>query len=364
MGWIRRFFHISRSEKELDAELHFHLDHQIADFASGGMNPDEARRRALQSLGGIERVKEEVREAHWESHLESLLLDFRYALRSLRQDSRTALVAIFALALGIAASTVVFSVVYNSFFEALPYKNFRQLVVFHLHNLGNTSDSPDRSYFSADEIRAFQQQNHVFEDTGTHGLIRLVYDDGITARYWPLGALVSPNTFGVLGVAPLLGRGISQDDGKPDATPVFVMSYRFWRSEFVGDPKVLGKTFKLNDKPTTLVGIMPPHFNLYESAFWMPMRLEQMRGGMFLARLKNGIGMQAAVADLDTIAHGLHKSSPPAQFPNQTFPEEKFTIGAQTLLDSLIGNFKTVLYLLFAAVLLPARSLPSKKTSF
>jgi putative ABC transport system permease protein len=352
MGWIRRLFRKSRAERELDRELQFHLDQQIADNLAAGMNPREARRQALLTFGGLERVKQEVRDAHWESQFESLVLDFRYALRYLRHDSRTALVAIFALALGIAASTVVFSVVYNSFFEALPYKNFRQLLVFRLHNLGNTGDSRDRNYFSTAELRTFQQQNRVLEDTIASGRIRLVYDDGVTARYWPLGALVSPNTFDVLGVAPLLGRGISLDDGKLDATPVFVMSYRFWQSEFAGDPKILGRTFKLNDTPTTLVGIMPPHFNLYESVFWMPMRLEQMRGGTFLGRLKNGIGIQAAVADLDAIAHGLHKSSLPGQFPNQTFPEEKFTIVAQTLLDSLIGDFKTVLYLLLAAVLL------------
>lgn len=295
---------------------------------------------------------EAVREAHWETHVTQFVQDFRYALRSLRHDSRTALVAIFALGVGIAASTVVFSVVYNSFFEALPYRNFRQLLVFQVHNLGTTGDPRDRPYFSNAELRAFQQQSRVFKDTVAHAGIRLVYDDGITARYWPFGALVSANAFDVLGVAPFLGRGISVDDAKRDATPVFVASYRFWQSEFAGDPKILGKTFKLNDRPTTLVGIMPPQFNLFESAFWMPMRLEEMRSGMFLCRLKNGIGIQAAVADLNAIAHRLHKPSLPGQFPNQTFPEEKFAIVGQTLLDSLIGNFRNVLYLLLAAVLL------------
>ena len=350
MSRFRRLFRKSRTERELDRELQFHIEQQTVHNIAAGINPPEARRQALLTLGGLERVKQEVRDAHWESHLESLFLDLRYALRSLCHDRRAALVAIFALALGISASTVVFSVVYNSFFEALPYKNFRQLVVFRLHNLADTKDTEDRTYFSAAELRAIQQQNHVFEDISAYHLIRLVYDNGITPHYWPFGALVSPNTFDVLGVAPLLGRGLSRDDGKPGATPVFVMSYRFWQNEFAGDPKILGKTFELNDTPTILVGVMPPHFNLYESAFWMPMRLEQMRSGMFLGRLKNGVGMQAAVADLNNIAHGLHKSSVPGQFPNQTFPEEKFSFGVQTLLDSLIGNFRNVLYLLLAAV--------------
>ena len=102
--WIRRLFQKSRAETELDQELHFHLERQISDYVAAGVTPDEARRRAKLEFGGLERVKEEVRDAHWETHLDNLFRDFRYAFRNLRQNRRFSLVALFALALGIGAS--------------------------------------------------------------------------------------------------------------------------------------------------------------------------------------------------------------------------------------------------------------------
>lgn len=164
MNWLRRLFRRARAESELDRELRFHLEQQIADSVAAGLSAEEARRRAQQEFGGIERVKEEVRDTRWETHLENLARDFRYALRNLRKDRRFSLVAILALALGIGASTIVFSVVYNVFFHALRYKDFDRSVVFKMQNLGNVGGWKGRSYFFPDEIRAFREQNHVLED--------------------------------------------------------------------------------------------------------------------------------------------------------------------------------------------------------
>src|SRR6266481_8150953 len=116
MNWLRRLFHKSRSESQLDKELRFHLEQQIADNISAGLSAEEARCRAQQDFGGLERVKEEVRDTRWETHLDNLLRDFRYAFRSLRSDHSFSLTAIFALALGIGSCTIVFSVVYSALF--------------------------------------------------------------------------------------------------------------------------------------------------------------------------------------------------------------------------------------------------------
>jgi putative ABC transport system permease protein len=353
MRWFWRLFYKSRAENELERELRFHLERQIADYVARGTDPNEARGRAELALGGLERVKQEVRDSHWETHIENVLRDFAYAVRTLRKDSRTSLAAIFALALGISACTVVFSIVYNAFFDALPYKSFRRSVVWQLHDAESVGEKRDRKFFSGPELRAFREQNHVFEEIIASNGIRPVYDDGTTSRYWPFGALVTANTFDYLGVPPLLGRGLSPADGETNAPPVFVMNYRLWKREFGDDPTILGRTFILNGKPTTLVGIMPLQFNAFNAKFWMPLTPEELaRGGRLMGRLKKGNSVGTAAADLDAIAHRFHTPSSPAHLQQQTFPEEKFEIVAQTLLDSQIGNFKSTLYIVLGAVLL------------
>src|SRR5205814_9917213 len=142
-----------------------------------------------------------VKFARMETYLPGLGRDFQYALRNLRKSRRFSLIAIITLALGIGASTVVFSVVYNVFFRALPYKDFDRSVVFEIRNTTNAGGSKGRSYFSPAEFRAFHEQNHVFEDMIAHGFAgRLFYDDGKSTRVLPEGASVSTNTFDYLGV--------------------------------------------------------------------------------------------------------------------------------------------------------------------
>jgi putative ABC transport system permease protein len=346
MRWFGRLFQKSRTEKHLDKELRFHLEQQIADYVATGMSPEEARRRANLGFGGLERVKEEVRDTRWETHLDNLLRDFRYAFRNLRKDRRFSLIAIFALALGIGSCTIVFSVIYSALFDALPYKHFSRSVVVKMHNLANGGEWKDRKYFSPEEVRAIREQNHVFEDVIVYRGFRPAYDNGHFIRNFSFGMLVTTNTFDYLGVPPLLGRTISQEDGSPNAPPVFVMNYRLWQREFAGDPKILNTSFILNGKPTTLVGIMPLQFNAFGTSFWQPFRPDQV-GGLLMGRLRPGVSVQTAAADLDVIAHRMHKAN-----PGGIFPEDKFSILPETLLDSLIGNFKKTLYALLGAVLL------------
>jgi len=345
MRSLHRLFHKSETENHLNKELRFHIEQQIASNIAAGMSSEEARRRAQLEFGGLDRVKEEVRDTRWETHLENFVRDFRYALRNLRKDRQFAFIAIFALALGIGASTIVFSVVDSVFFHALPYKDFNRSVVFQIHNLENAGGWKGRGFFDSAEFRAFRGQNHVFEDIIAHAGVRVSYDDGKSVRYLPFGEFVTTNSFDFLGVPPLLGRTISQEDGKPGAPPVFVMNYRLWQSEFGGDPKILGTTFILDGKPTTLVGIMPWHFNAFNASYWLPASPDQ--GAVFIiGRLKSGVTLRAAGAELDAIAHRLQKANPGGIFP------AKFEIVPERLLDNLIEGFRRTLYALLAAVLL------------
>jgi putative ABC transport system permease protein len=351
MRWVWRFFPKRRAEDALDKELLFHLERQIDDYLRAGMPVDEARRRARLEFGGLERVKEEVRDVRWQTHLDNLLRDFRHAFRSLKKDKKFAAIAIFTLALGLGASTVVFSVVYNAIFEAFPYKDYQRWVVFGIHNLANAGGWKSRNYFFPEEVRAFREQNHVFDDLIAYENLRLRFDDGKSVHFWPLGATVSGNTFAYLGVAPYIGRGISPDDAKPGAPLVVVLNYKFWQSGFGGDLNVLGRAFLLDGRPTTLVGIMPPNFDAFHASYWVPDHLDKdgpaLNGGAaIIGRLRPGVGLQAAGAELDAIAHRLQKENPQGIFP------EKFLIVPERMLDSAIGDFRKTLYALLGAVFL------------
>jgi putative ABC transport system permease protein len=296
-------------------------------------------------MGWPRRRRRDVDVLRW---LSDLGQDLRYVLRTLRTAPGFAAVAILTLALGIGASTVVFSVAYTLLFDALPYRSSDRIVTFAIHNLTNSGGSAGRNWYSQSELVAFHDQNHVFEDiVGFRTYGDVVYSAGQHTRQLPAEAAVTPNTFEFYGVPPLLGRGITADDGRADAPPVFVMDYRLWQKEFGGDPAILGKTFVLNGEATTLVGIMPPRFRLYGVGLWVQASVND--GGVFtiMGRLKRGVSLRTAAVDLDVIAHNLTGHE-----PGNVMNPERYTILVQTFTDVALGEFKTTLYALVGAVLM------------
>ena len=353
-GALRRLFYRRRAEMDLDAELRFHLEQSVRDFVASGLSPAEARRRASISFGGLEQVKEECREAGFEHYIQDFLRDFQFASRSLRKDRRFALIAVFSLALGIAATTVMFSVLYNVIVNPFPYRDFQHAVVIDLHDLAAPPHDIARYHYTIPEFLAIRDQNRVFGDiVGAYQLDVLYRDEKATRRFF--GAYVTANGFSFLGVPPLLGRYFAPDDGNPGAPFVFMMSYQLWRTEFNGNPEILGKTFFLNGKSRTLIGVMPQRFNGYGSGVWLPLDLRPGADGTVFpvkdpdiiwacARLKKGVSLQAAAADVDGILHRMAQSNPGELYP------PRFKIVARTLLDFVVGDFSRVLYILLAAV--------------
>ena len=259
--WLRRLWRTTQAEKQLDAELRFHLEQQVDANVANGMAPAEARRLANLEFGGLERFKEECRDARWKHHLDVLVKDFQFAFRGLRKDRRFAFVSIFALALGIGASTAIFSVVDNALFEPFPYKDQRNLVVMAVHNL----DDPDnqeragRGQYSYPEFQDYLKQNHVFDAMIGNAEDDVVYSFGDSNLR--LGAnYVTPGSFELLGVPPYMGRNLEPPDYAPGSPPVFVMRYTTWVTQFSADPSLVGKSFTLNGIPRTLVGITAPRF--------------------------------------------------------------------------------------------------------
>jgi putative ABC transport system permease protein len=354
MGWLRRLFHKRLTEKRLDEELRFHLEQRVREHVASGLPPEEAQRRANLAFGGLEQVKQDCRQARIENHIEDFLRDFQYAFRSLTKDRRFALAAVFALALGIGATTVMFSVLYNVVVDPFPYRDFQHSVILEMWDLTGAREAEARFHYTIPEFLAIREQNHVFEDIVGNYQLNVLYNDGKSTRRF-LGGYVTANGFSFLDVPPLLGRYFAPHDGKPGTPFVFMMNYRLWQTEFGGDPKILGKTFFLNGKPRTLIGIMPQRFNGYGSDLWLPTDLSPGADGTVFpvkdpdvmwacARLRKGVSLQAAAADVDAILHRLAQANPGELYP------QRFKIVVRTLLDFVVGDFQKTLYALLAAV--------------
>jgi putative ABC transport system permease protein len=365
MNWLTRFFRNEQTEKHLDVELRDHLDRQVADYIASGMSPEEARRSAKLEFGGLERVKEEVRDTRWETHLDNLLRDFRYAIRNLRKDHRFASVAIFALALGIGASTIVFSIFYNLFFNAFAARDASRLVVPVIQNIENTGQSGSNLQpltLPMADLDAIREQSQVFENIVGYVPGAFVLANDGSQMYQFNGTRVTSDAFDFYGVPPLLGRGITPEDGKPGAPPVFVMGYKTWKGVFHEDPKILGKILTIDGEPRSLVGVMPQRFQAYglQAEIWIPVtrsldtpRADEESKASLLARLKPDLTLEAASADLDLIVKRLALLHP------DDFPKH-FAARLQSATDSLLGpqggattfhsDMKHLLYDLLVAV--------------
>jgi putative ABC transport system permease protein len=348
--WLRRLWQKSTAEKQLDSELHFHLEQQIADYIAAGMSPTEARRHACIEFGGIERFKEECREARWGNHLEILVRDLRFALRGLAKDRRFAFIAIFALALGIGASTAIFSVVDNAIFQPFAYKDSRHLVTIKLRDLDQIEGG--RGLFTFDEYQEYLKQNHVFDSMVANLEDDLVYRASDSSLRLG-GNYVTPGTFEFYGVGPFLGRSLEPADYQPGAPPVFVMRYTSWVNKFGADPSWVGKTFNLNGVSRTLVGIAAPRFVWGGADLWMPRNPEQpkvransefRRYWGVIARIKPGVSLQEAAADLTVIAQRL-STAYPKEYP------KRFAMDVQSFAYSVLPpRFRNALYIFSVAV--------------
>ncbi len=338
-------------EQALDDELKSAVELLTQEKMNQGLSHPEARRQALIELGGVEQVKEEVRASRggWESFVETCWQDLRYGARTLRKSPGFTAVAALTLALGIGSATTIFSAIQNILLDPFPYTDAQRVVAIEIHD--TASGRPGgRTYYQAPEFLDYQEQNHVFEEVIGGTFLDVLYDNGDGMEQFQ-GSYVTPNIFRFLGVPALLGRGIAPDDARPGAPPVFVMAYKLWIKRFNQDRSILGKTFVLNSVPTTLVGIMPQRFTKLGAEVWMAktMNRSDPQGSRdywnFQAKLKRGVTIQQAQADIEVIAHRL------AQVYPKNYPKN-FSVQIISWVDSLVGQFRKSLYTIAAAVAL------------
>ncbi len=287
----------------------------------------------------------------------SIWQDLRFATRSLRKDRGSVTLALLALALGIGASAVIFSVVYNVLIEPFPYKNADRLLYIYTHDI--KSPNPyGRNLYTVKEFTDFRRENHSFSTIlgGTTG-IDMTYVLGNTT-YETRGAELEPATFAALGFRPQLGREITESDAAPGAPPVFAMSDRLWNERFNRDPKILGMTMTINGVPRTLVEILPPRFLLFRGDIFFPMRITPDLTGAFVGGLatqplyvwtvpvlKPGVMMAQASAEMNVILHNEAKIYP------QLYPKQ-FMVRVGTIIDITTASLQKMIYILLGAVLM------------
>jgi putative ABC transport system permease protein len=335
-------------EARLDREMRFHIEMLSERYESAGLSRGEARRQALADFGGAERFKDDVRDEYRSRLGDELLQDVRYAMRVLRRNPGFATAAALTFALGIGASTAMFSVVNGVLLRPLPYRDPARLVVLWERDVVR---SHDQNVVAVPNFEAWRERARSFE--GMAGLVPLPATiAGAPNPERVMGAEVSPGYFRLLGVPPALGRDFTVDEERSGGADVLVLSDGFWRSHFGGDRNVIGKTLPIDGRLHTIIGVMPGTFDppqfgwLIEQAFWRPFGPTDgnRSWGRFLlvvARLKSQVPIDAARGELASIA---------AARAREDKQNEGWSTSIVRLSDQITGDVRLPLLVLLGAV--------------
>ena len=298
---LRGLFLKRNLERELADEIESHLEMQIEDNQRQGMSPEEARYAALRKFGGVDQVKETYRDRRGLPFLETFLRDFGYGGRMLRRSPIITTVAILSLALGIGANTALFSVVDAVLLKTLPVEAPDRLLIFEWQagrafRTGGTSGTSNVTVpsgmrgLSLFPYQAFKEMQQAQVAAGSESPLSDLFAFGpineLTAKVGDQaeiikGQAVSGNYFAGLKVQPSLGRAITDNDDRPGATPVVVLSNRFWQERFGANPAVIGQQLLLNRQSFTIIGVFPAAFAgtlqvNYQPAVTIPLAVEPL----------------------------------------------------------------------------------------
>jgi putative ABC transport system permease protein len=347
---FRFLFRRPELERDLDAELRFHADHLTEQNIAKGMSASQARRQAVIAVGGIEGTKEGCRDARTGRWIETFFQDVRYGGRVLRKNPGFALSAMIVLALGIGANTAIFSVVYGVLLRPLPYAQGGELVVLHQNAPGaHVFDIP----FSVKEIADYRERSHTLAGVVEHHSMNFLLIGKDSAQRVDT-AVVSANFFDVLGVRPLLGRTFVASDEIKGTNAVLVLSYKYWQTRQNGDPNIVGKVFEMNNRPHTVIGVLPaiPQYP-QESDVYMPtsqcparssanfIASRSSRMMTAFARLKPGVTLEQAQADLSVVATQMVSAN-----PDVYLKQEGYALVAAPLRDDLTRRARTMFLVL------------------
>ena len=354
---LRALFRGKEMDAELDEELRYHLEREAEKYRRSGVSREDAERRARLALGGRTQVQQQIRDSRGTKFIEDLLQDIRYAVRSFAKTPVLTALIVLSLAIGIGANTAIFSVTSTLLLKPLPYPHPDRIAILWLRSpgIGIPQDWP-----SPGQYHDIAAENHVFEDTA------LAIGDNftLTERTKAIkvdGIEATSSLLPMLGARAMLGRIFLPEEDAPGKPQTVVLTYGFWKREFAGDPNIVGRSITLDGKPHTVVGVLSASFRLNHEVIPTVAGIDKPEifmppdnGGKnptnygsenynILARLKPGVTMQEAQADIDVIATRLRV---------EKHRDRSFTISVVPLMEQVVGNVRTAVLILFGAVAL------------
>jgi putative ABC transport system permease protein len=345
--WIRSISRRQTLESGLDEEIRFHIDQQIEKNRRAGMSPDEARRQALLKFGGVERVRESTWDEIRPALLEDSVRDLRHGVRVLRRAPGFSAAAVVTLALGIGATSAIFSVVRTVMLEPLPYREPDRIVTVWETTRGGTQ----RNVIAPANFVAWRERTRTLEHLGMVGpgsVAMVINGQAIEVA----GLAFSSDVFRALGVQPALGRAYTAEEDVGDA--VIVLSHEFWQRRLGGRRDVLDMTLTTDGSPRTVVGVMPPGFTVVgqKADFLVPygQTMEQLRavrgrGSSYaLARLRDGVSFERAYSEMRRIYAELEKEEPQRN--------ARRTVMLFHVQEQMVGELRPALFALVGAVVL------------
>jgi putative ABC transport system permease protein len=336
-------------DRELEDEVLAHLELAERDAIARGLTPEEARRAARRSFGGIEQMKEDHRDGRSVRWMENLARDFRYGMASLARDPGFAAVTIGLLALGIGANTAMFSIVDAVLLKPLPFPDPERMV--------RVWEAPPNSLPNNTTTLTFldwKRQDTIFEALSVERPTRAaVATGGDPARL--SGMLVSADYFQVFGVKPRIGRTFAPGEDQPGAAPVVVLGHSFWQTRFGGDPGVLNRDLTLDGEPHRIIGVLPAgSFDRDEAVFWKPLifapdQLNRIQHwASVVGRLRAGVSLEQARAGMNMLRASLAGIISPKDWGFAVEPFAQRLVG-DTLRRSIYLAFGAVLMVLLIA---------------
>ncbi|HEX4771165.1 MAG TPA: ABC transporter permease [Bryobacteraceae bacterium] len=355
---VRGFRNLVR-RKHADGDIADEVDSFIAeakaDFEARGFTAEAAARATRMALGSSTALREEVRFYGWENMIDGMFQDLRYALRRLRATPAFTLVSIGTLALGLGATSAIFSVINGVLLKPLPYAHPEQLVAVWMTapgvKIADLNMAPSVYFTMCDEERAFQAVS-IFA-TGSTTVTGKTHPEEVRAVF------ATHELLPILGVQPQLGRFFAAADDDPKGVRTAMLSDGYWRSHFGGDRSVLGRQLLIEGNTVSIIGVLPPSFQFmdHKADLLIPMRFDRAKTnlGVFsyqgVGRLKPGVTLKQADADLARMLPLVaQRFPPPAGYTVKMFDDARIAPNLRLLKDDLVGDIGNMLWVVMATV--------------